>query len=180
MADQATGLLSPWLRKKRITMTCPYIQGRVLDYGCGVGVLAEICKCDTYLGFDIDEESLEIARKSYPGFHFTSKISEREHFDTIVSLAVIEHVPDPAALLAKFKRILRPEGRIVVTTPHPSFEWMHTLSSKIGLCSAHASEEHKQLINYRLLKELATEADLIIEKYERFLFGANLLFVLRC
>jgi len=44
MADQADGFLSPFLRKKRIEMALPFIKGRVIDIGCGVGKLAIICR----------------------------------------------------------------------------------------------------------------------------------------
>jgi len=103
MADQASGLLSSWLRKKRIEIAHPYIRGRILDYGCGVGVLAEICESDSYLGVDIDEKSITIALKNYPPFRFKTYVPETEDFDTIVLLAVIEHISDPVSLLKQFK-----------------------------------------------------------------------------
>ena len=89
-----------------------------------MGVLSEVCNADDYLGIDIDEDVLKDARKRYPYFHFYDRISETEteKFETIVLIAVIEHVPDPSALLLKFKRMLKQEGRIVLTTPHPTFE----------------------------------------------------------
>lgn len=179
MVDQASGLLSPWLRKKRIKKCVSIIQGKVLDYGCGTGSLAEICRHEAYLGFDIDKEALEVAGTRHQRFHFTSEIPENEHFDTIVSLAVIEHIADQVALLSKFKRMLAPDGRIVLTTPHPSGERMHTLGSKIGLFSAHASREHERLIDLECMEELATRVGLFIEIYERFLFGVNQMFVLK-
>lgn len=179
MGDQATGLLSPWLREKRLKMAGPYLKGRVLDYGCGVGALAPMCKPDAYLGIDVDRTMLEIARRKHPQFNFVSEVSEAEKFDTITALAVIEHVPDPVALLRKFKRMLKPKGHIVLTTPHPSSEWLHTLGAKIGLFSREASEEHQQLINYEHMQELGAKSGLVLEKNRRFLFGANQLFVLR-
>ncbi len=64
MSDQITGFLSPWLRERRLKMVRSYVQGRVLDYGCGVGVLTEMCKPDFYLGVDIDKESIGIAKRT--------------------------------------------------------------------------------------------------------------------
>jgi 2-polyprenyl-3-methyl-5-hydroxy-6-metoxy-1,4-benzoquinol methylase len=179
MTDQASGLLSPWLRKRRQEKARPYIRGRVLDYGCGIGTLSEMCRPETYLGVDVDEWSIDVARKAYPRFRFDTDLPETGKFDTIVALAVIEHIPDPAALLEKFESRLGTEGRIVLTTPHPSVEYVHDLGARIGLFSAHASEEHERLIDYGLMKELLAKAGLVIEKHERFLLGANQLFVLR-
>lgn len=179
MADQASGLLSPWLRKRRQKKARPYIRGRVLDCGCGVGTLSEMCRPDSYLGVDVDEWSIDVARKTHPRFRFDTDLPETGEFDTIVALAVIEHISDPVALLERFKSRLGAEGRIVLTTPHPSIEYVHTIGARIGLFSAHASEEHERLIDYGRMKELSAKAGLVIEKYECFLLGANQLFVLR-
>lgn len=40
------------------------------------------------------------------------------HFDGLVSMDVIEHVPDPAAWLAEAFRVVRPGGRVFLTTPN--------------------------------------------------------------
>ncbi|HEU4619838.1 MAG TPA: class I SAM-dependent methyltransferase [Gammaproteobacteria bacterium] len=179
MADQMTGLLSGWLRRRRLDKADPYLRGRVLDYGCGVGMLASYCTREGYLGVDIDGPSLEIARARHPGYRFATVLPPgRERFDTIVALAVIEHVPRPAALLRQFARRLEPDGTIILTTPHPSLEWVHTLGASIGLFSSEASEEHEELIDLRRMRELGDEARLTVQTYERFLFGANQLFVL--
>jgi 2-polyprenyl-3-methyl-5-hydroxy-6-metoxy-1,4-benzoquinol methylase len=146
----------------------PYIQGRVLDFGCSIGTLAELCSPDAYLGIDTYGRALAVARKKYPRFQFASEVAESEKFNTIVALAVIEHVPDPTALLQKFKRMLKPEGRIVLTTPHPCVERIHGFGTRLGLLSAHANEEHKELLDYKLMEDLTRETGLIIEIYRRF------------
>ena len=66
-----------------------------------------------------------------------------------------------------------------MTTPHPKFEWIHTVGAKLGLFSGHAHDDHERLIDRKLMTELATPAGLTIEHYQRFLFGANQLFILR-
>lgn len=98
MADQgAEGLLSPWLRRKRIEASIPYLNGRVLDFGCGSGAMAEYVDADNYLGVEIDKDSLQQARSRFPSHQFVSELPEQtEKFDTVISLAVIEHVSNPA------------------------------------------------------------------------------------
>ena len=177
MADQITGFLSPWLRKKRIEAVYPHIQGQVLDFGCGVGTLADTCDCSAYLGIDSDKESINLARRIYPDYHFDYNLPENGEFDTILGLAVIEHITEPVILLKKLKMMLKPEGRIVLTTPHPSFRWIDDFGSKIGLLSPD-KEEHEQFIGYRYMYELTVKAGLVIREHRRFLLGANQLFVL--
>lgn len=178
MTVQTDGLLSPWLSKQRIKIVRPYMKGRVLDYGCGAGALAEISDPDIYLGVDIDEESLKNARKRYLTFRFEKEIPKNEKFDTILLLAVIEHIKDPETFLKEVKQVLMPGGQIILTTPHPLMEKIHFWGSKIRLFSAYANEEHKGLLDYEGLKKKATRAGLIIYDYKRFLLGANQLFIL--
>lgn len=179
MADQADGLLSPWLRKQRINMACPYIKGRILDYGCGVGVLSEKCHPDSYLGVDMDEESLGIAFKRYPAFRFANTLPEDEKFDVIILLAVIEHLTNLESSLKELKKMLVPDGQIIVTTPLPMIKYVHFLGSRIGLFSLGANEDHEHFFELNSMKKLATKAGLDVLEYKRFLFGMNQLFILR-
>jgi 2-polyprenyl-3-methyl-5-hydroxy-6-metoxy-1,4-benzoquinol methylase len=181
MADQGTeGLLSPYLRKKRIAAVRPFLRGRVLDVGCGSGALAAELPPDRYLGFDPDEESIAIAKEAHAGHRFVTSLAEAGgDFNTIVSLAVIEHIEDPGGFLREQRdRLGTAEGdSIVCTTPHPAVDWVHTLGASIGLFSAHASEEHEQLLDRDSLAALAEPNKLVLAGYKRFLFGANQLAV---
>jgi 2-polyprenyl-3-methyl-5-hydroxy-6-metoxy-1,4-benzoquinol methylase len=181
VADQgAEGLLSPYLRRLRLTAARGLVRGRVLDIGCGTGALAEFVDPAAYVGFDIDPESVAIARRRRPGHRFEScPPPESEQFDTVVSLAVIEHVADPGEFLAMAARYLEDgtRSRIVITTPHPALEWLHDLGASVGLFSRHAHEEHETLLDRARLAECAERAGLRLERYERFAFGANQLAV---
>ena len=182
MSDQgAEGLLSPFLKSQRLKKVRKYIKGSVLDFGCGTGDLGRFCSPETYLGFDIDSHSLSIAQEKNPHLRFTDHFPSSGFdgkYDSIVLAAVIEHVEDPASLLMSLKKHLSPDGRIVITTPHPSLEWAHTLGVKFGVFSAEASKEHKTLLDKDYLNRIAFEAKLSVLVYERFLLGANQLVVM--
>src|ERR1700730_6957888 len=98
MADQLTGLLSPFLRSRRIAAIRPFLgEGNLLDIGCGTGELARDVDPTKYVGVDRDEESISIARKKFPAHRFMTlaelSASPRDsQFDQIIGLAVIEHV----------------------------------------------------------------------------------------
>ncbi len=177
MADQgAEGLLSPWLRKKRFAAARPFLHGRVLDFGCGSGALAEFVSGDLYLGVDKDELSLQNAQSRFPKHRFISKLpAADEKFDSVVSLAVIEHVSDPAEFLHILSAYLDEsnDARLIVTTPHPSVDWIHDLGASIGLFSKHANEEHEELLDRAKLERAGVQAGLKLIAYRRFLFGAN-------
>jgi SAM-dependent methyltransferase len=183
MADQgAEGLLSPWLRMQRIKAAQPYLSRRVLDFGCGSGSLAEWVEPDSYLGVDIDAVSLQRARSRLSNHRFVPALPDaNEKFDTIVSLAVIEHVPDPSGFLASLAFHLAPSDAscIVITTPHPTVDWIHDVGAAIGLFSKHANEEHEDLLDAAKLESIGVKAGLKLVTYRRFLFGANQLAVFK-
>jgi len=177
MADQgAEGLLSPYLREKRIRAVTPWLKGRILDFGCGVGVLAALVDAEKYLGVERDVFALQQARKQFSKHRFVTDLTEvSEKFDTVVALAVIEHLSEPAPFLfslAEFLEDSRPSN-IVLTTPHPSVDWIHGLGAKIGIFSKHANEEHGDLLNRSHLEKIGQQANLTLYSYSRFLFGAN-------
>ncbi|HVX07914.1 class I SAM-dependent methyltransferase [Humibacter sp.] len=108
----------------------------VLDVGCAFGNLlfmlnAKLGKAQTrrLLGIDINEEQLEFARAfaaSVPGYqncHFENADLEQPlpfddaTFDAICAMDVIEHLPDPPAVLRELHRVLKPGGTVVITTP---------------------------------------------------------------
>ena len=181
MADHGEeGVLSPFLRARRFSAASPFLRGKILDVGCGSGDLCGRFSAGGYLGVDRDEESLALARLRHPEHIFQAQLPPSEaKFDTIVALAVIEHVPDPVVFLGDLAMRLREDSAscIVLTTPHPSMEIVHTLGAKIGLFSNHASEEHEDLLDKRAMVECGRVAGLRVQHYQRFLLGANQLCV---
>jgi 2-polyprenyl-3-methyl-5-hydroxy-6-metoxy-1,4-benzoquinol methylase len=180
MADQGTeGLLSPMLRHMRIEKAKPYLNGKVLDIGCGSGALAKFISDENYLGIDIDETSLNIAREDYPNHRFTNTYEEAsDKYDSIVALALLEHLDDPVDFLKLCSSKLSEQGHIILTTPHPKSDLIHDIGSKIGLFSSHAEEEHEELIDLEKLKQLLKRTDLCLKTYKPFQGGLNQLFVL--
>ncbi len=186
MADQADGLLSPFLRERRMRIALLWMRGRVLDFGCGVGALAKYIPPSRYIGVDQDADSLNEAKTRFPDHRFEivtdfSIWMARRHiekFDTIVMLAVIEHLKKPQAILRNLSKMLTKKGRFVLTTPCPYFENLYTRGTKLGLFSKHANEEHETLVDFERMTTIAEECDLCVSIYKRFLLGANQLFVL--
>lgn len=184
MADQLTGLLSPYLRRLRVRRAGRYLSGgAVLDFGCGIGPVANLVDPDRYLGVDVDGESLRIARSLHPTHSFVTPdefmARSSETFDVVVALAVIEHLEDPEGWLVAMKDHLESGGVICATTPHPSFRWLHETGAWLGLCSREAAEEHNEFFDRPKLERFARSAGLEVTRYERFLLGANQLFELR-
>ncbi len=150
----------------------------MLDIGCGNGQLAAWVEPNRYVGVDRDREALIAARAAFPTHTFMEALPHEGDFDTIVALAVIEHLKVPQAELAGWSSLLAENGKILVTTPHKSFRLVHELGSRAGLFSREAADEHEEMFDRASLTARAQEAGLRVERYARFLAGANQLFVL--
>jgi len=96
-------------------------RGRLLDVGCAAGFfLVEAQRCYDVQGVEVSEFSSRFARERFGlGVHtgtLQAAALPAESFDLITLWDVIEHVPDPGPVLAECRRLLKPDGRIVLTT----------------------------------------------------------------
>jgi len=173
------GLLTPYLQARRIAVARPFLAGRVLDVGCNVGSLAELVPPDRYVGVDIDDEILAEARREHPEHRFADvdDVDPSERFDTVVSLAVIEHVSDPEDWLRRWSALVAPGGRVVLTTPHARWEPLHGFAAKLRLTSVEAHDDHESVLDRPALERLVEAVGLKLAVYRRFLAGMNQLVV---
>jgi 2-polyprenyl-3-methyl-5-hydroxy-6-metoxy-1,4-benzoquinol methylase len=179
MSDQYTGVLSPYLMRRRVAVARPHIRGRVLDVGCAAGVLAVYVSTDDYVGVDIDDTVLEDARRSHPAHVFCrpEHIDATERFDTVVALAVIEHMHDARDWADRMRALVRPGGSVVVTTPHRRWDFIHDIAARIGLASHEAADEHHEMFDRSSLTTLLEQTGLQVICYRRFLLGMNQLVI---
>jgi len=154
-----------------------------LDFGCGYGILAtKITTEMRYIGVDIDESVLESAKRTNTGladaqfYHVDISEWQSYKFDTIILAAVIEHLDDPLRILIDLNKLLKSDGRMIITTPAPKADIILTIGSKLGLFSREACEEHKALLDESYFINLS-DAKLMLERYEKFEFGLNQLII---
>jgi O-antigen biosynthesis protein len=112
--------------------------GRVLDVGCSTGYLAERLqqRGSTVIGIEMDERAAEVARRFceavYVGNIETMELPfDAESFDYVMCGDLIEHLRDPQAVLARLRPLLRPTGRLVLSTPNIA-NWAMRLSLLFG------------------------------------------------
>jgi len=106
---------------------------RVADVGCGGGLLSEaLAKAGARVtGIDLGEKVIEIARLhmlesklAVPSLEIDYRVqssselaaAEPESFDAVCCMELIEHVPDPTALVGDLARMLKPGGVLVMST----------------------------------------------------------------
>ncbi len=83
-----------------------------------------------------------------------------ERFDRVFIGDVIEHVNDPVALLNFAKRHLRPEGRILVTTPNPFAPRFRLHRKRRRTRYVMANLEHTRWVSISNMHEIAVRAGL--------------------
>ena len=102
---------------------------RVLDVASGAGFGLRMLReagASSVIGLDYDPSAIVEARRMEPAARLvrgdaTSLPLATASLDLVVSFETIEHVPDAAALVAEIRRVLRPGGRLVLSTPNRTF-----------------------------------------------------------
>jgi 2-polyprenyl-3-methyl-5-hydroxy-6-metoxy-1,4-benzoquinol methylase len=99
----------------------------VLDIGSGDGYGSYYLKgqAQKVIGVDVAKESIEAANQKYQAAHLefnhltSDTLPFKEHtFDLVVAFQVIEHVPDEKLFLKEIHRVLKPGGRVILSTPN--------------------------------------------------------------
>ncbi len=101
---------------------------KVLDIGCGGGILSEglARQGAEVTGIDLSDELLEIAELHglesgiHVGYQNVSaeRLAEREaeSFDLVTCMEMLEHVPNPASVVAAAARLVKPNGHLFFST----------------------------------------------------------------
>ncbi len=99
--------------------------GRLLDVGCATGDF--LFEMQQFLGWELcgvepSQAASEYARKKLQLSIQKASVEEAiypdDYFDVITMWNVIEHVPDPTAVLLKIRKWLKPDGILIFNTPN--------------------------------------------------------------
>lgn len=103
----------------------PLRNKRILDVGCGGGILSESMakKGGLVTGLDVEESSIEIAKQhaleSSIKIHYilqNIETFEDKPFDVITSMEMLEHVSNPELVIENCARLLKPGGLLFLST----------------------------------------------------------------
>jgi 2-polyprenyl-6-hydroxyphenyl methylase/3-demethylubiquinone-9 3-methyltransferase len=116
------------LRLKWIDGLAPLNGKKILDVGCGGGILSEAMAGAgaAVSGIDLSEKALKVARlhlhesgKSVDYQLVSAEDFAAQHageFDVVTCMEMLEHVPDPASVVAACARLVKPGGWVFFST----------------------------------------------------------------
>ena len=151
---------------------------RVVDVGAGNGAFAAHLSA---LGFDVTavEPSLsgiDALRKAHPGLASIRASAYDDlgalygAFDVAVALEVVEHCYYPRRLASTLAGLVRPGGRVVLSTPYHGY-WKNLAISVLGRWDDHFTalweHGHIKFWSERTLRTLLSEAGLVVEAVAR-------------
>ena len=117
------------LRLDWIESQCPLAGKRVLDVGCGGGILSDSMarRGAEVLGIDLASKALRVAelhaleaqtpRVSYREVSVEALAAEETgSFDAVTCMEMLEHVPDPASVVRACAALVKPGGWVFIST----------------------------------------------------------------
>lgn len=159
---------NPWftryLKKSDIT----------LDLGAGNGqnALKAARFCRKVLGYEIDSDLIEIAKKSAKKLSLKNVKFEKANlekplsikgnsFTKIIFIDVLEHLNKRDQILTEIKRILKPDGLLLLSVPNSQTSWKK-LQRSVGVCSF-SDPDHKIEFSEKSILNLLKKHHFIIK-----------------
>jgi len=178
-------LLESFLRDVRFYMASKYIpdNSNVADFGCGYNgeLLNKMSsKIKRGVGFDISvsKNQNQSNVKLYKA-DINKKINfSKTKYDCITTLAVLEHVKSPNQYIKNLIVKLKPNGVLIITTPHRRSRLiLEALSFWFGLISKDEILDHKNYFTIENLSQLMIKNKLSIIQIKTFELGMNMICV---
>lgn len=135
---------------KSIRSHAHHLEGVILDYGCGSKPYESFFKYSEYIGVDLESSGHPNDRKRadvfFDGIHLPF---ENEKFDGVLASEVFEHVFDIETCLSEIHRVLKTDGKILITCP---FVWpLHEEPYDFARYTPHALDSILKKAGFRVM-----------------------------
>lgn len=103
---------------KEIKNCAPELKGILLDFGCGSKPYQSLFSVDTYIGLDFENPGHSHLNEQIDVFYDGKKIPfADQYFDAVFSSEVFEHVFNLEEILKEINRVMKIDGKILITCP---------------------------------------------------------------
>ncbi len=135
----------------------------ILDVGCGGAWLAGtlIESNMNIVSMDVSNKNPTVASETYAVDNHLGMITDvydmpfvDDAFDTIVASEIMEHVPDPKSFVSHLLKILKPKGKLIITTPYNE-QRQHSLCIHCNKKTPHHAHLHS--FNEENIKNLISD-----------------------
>ena len=163
-------------KKTAIDILCaPEKDSLVLDVGCGSGVIASYLSVKysaKVIGLDGNIDAVNFAKAKFPHVDFRPQLVDDDfglnlRVDSIYCLELIEHIFEPQAiiLLDNFFRLLKPGGKLFLTTPNYRSAWpvIEKLMDLFSGAPNLAKDQHVAFYNPDSIRALVESRGFLIE-----------------
>lgn len=107
--------------KNAILSNSTFMSGKMLDFGCGSKPYKDQFKVDEYIGLDYENDGHTHENEQIDVFYDGQNIPfPDEYFDSVLSSEVFEHVFNIERVLTEINRVMKKEGKLLITCP---FVW---------------------------------------------------------
>lgn len=151
-----------------------FVKGKkVLDIASGEGYGSNLLAkyAAQVIGVDISAEAVSHAQKTYPRPNLSFQVGSvldipfpSETFDLVVSFETIEHISDHQRMISEVKRVLKPNGILIISTPEKS-----VYSDEANYSNPY---HEKELYESEFLELLSRQFQSFQIGYQKFLKGS--------
>jgi 2-polyprenyl-3-methyl-5-hydroxy-6-metoxy-1,4-benzoquinol methylase len=164
------------INEERIAFARQFVRGRLLDVGCGHNRLVS-----GYSRFGVGVDVFDWSAGALI-LRDTSRLPFLDRtFDTVTILAALNHIPNRRSVLTEVKRVLRDDGRVVLTMITPRLSAIgHRLLWWYGEDWARGMADGEVYgFTPHQVRALMSDAGFTLERHTRFLYRLNHLYVFR-
>jgi SAM-dependent methyltransferase len=132
------------------------LNGRLLDFGCGSKPYQSLfVNVQQYIGLDMENEGHSHEKETIDVFYDGKTIPfDNEHFDSIFSSEVFEHIFEIEPILKELNRVLKNGGMMLVSVP---FAWNeHEVPNDFGRYTSFGLEHLLNKAGFEIIESIKT------------------------
>ena len=150
---------------------------RILDLGCGTGLITRHVNCREIIALDINQWAVKKAKSRLEHIKFVVGDAENlpfksDSFDIIICTDVLEHLLNPKQSLQELHRVMKSGAKLIGTVPSKNIIWKYR---KLLTTTCPVSEPFHNNYNISELKSLLANFSIIKIRYGAF--GLELFFI---
>jgi SAM-dependent methyltransferase len=127
------------------------LSGRLMDFGCGLKPYESLFQVTEYIGVDFTGEGETYHQEKVDVFYDGKTLPFPDnHFDSIFSSEVFEHIFNLPEIMAELRRVLKPGGKILVTCPFAFGE--HEIPTDYARYTSFAIKHMFQANGFRIIR----------------------------